>query len=207
MKALARHLGPFVLATIAVLHCAGHAAAQASGGVPARDRSAPERYVGIQRAGMTSLAAFGAANVGLGVAGHLTTDGATQAFHQMNAMWGSVNLALGIIGVVSAYRQQPGSLTDAEAVDASRRARNVFLINGALDVLYIGAGTLSHVLGKRHGSDRATGYGSSVIAQGIALLVFDGVMAALHEKTLRRISPTLSLGPSEARLTLCISHG
>jgi hypothetical protein len=122
-------------------------------------------------------------------------------------MWGSVNLALGIIGVVSAYRQQPGALTDTEALDASRRARNVFLINDALDVLYIGAGTLSHVLGKRRGSERATGYGSSVIAQGIALLVFDGVMAALHGQTLRRVSPALSLGPSEARLTLRISHG
>lgn len=146
---------------------------------------------------MGSLTAWAGVNLIGGTVGMFThpcprTPGANRLsceqrfFHQMNALWNTVNLTLGVIGLVSARREDPSAITTAEAIKSSRTRQKVFLINAALDLVYIAAGGLTWALGSRDDVYRATGYGQSVVLQGAYLLVFDTVMVAAHERKLRR---------------------
>ncbi len=155
----------------------------------------------LQLGGMLTLTTWAVANLSGGAVGFFTSEDERRYFHQMNALWNLVNLPLGIVGLVSAVREDPRERDAKAAREASRKQQRVYLINAALDLVYIMGGGLSWSLGAQHEVPRAVGYGQSVVLQGGFLLLFDGVMLALHERRLSRfnrrarLSPTLSLGP------------
>jgi MFS family permease len=155
-----------------------------------RFRSAHRR---TQLAGMGVLTGWAVANIAGGITGALVVDGDARYIHEMNALWNSVNLTLGIIGLVN-HRRPPKAGSIAEARRVNRRTRRVFLINGVLDMLYIGAGALTAGLGRRYDQRRVEGYGAAVVFQGAWLFAFDIAMVLAHERVAARTLP-VHVGP------------
>jgi hypothetical protein len=161
------------------------------------------RYRRTQLGGMSLLTGFAVVNIGWGLGGALTTDGVTQYVHEMNATWNTVNLALGITGLVTNRKLKDVS-TRSEAHKLYRRTLRTYAINNGLDVLYMSTGTFLFALGKGRGWDRVEGYGISIIAQGGFLFLFDLGMLIAHERTAANV-PNLSLVPSVTRRTSTLS--
>lgn len=157
----------------------------------------------ITRNGMWVLGGWGAANiVGSGV-GAFTTEGETQAFHQMNVGWGIVNTGLAALSLVG-NKNAKTDLSEVETIKQLEATKRIFLFNAALDVAYIATGAYmiekakSVDDGKR--SDQLSGFGKSFILQGAGLMIFDAVMFAAHNKNgkqnLYNHISGLSVGPS-----------
>lgn len=154
------------------------------------------RRIAIHTAGMATLTGWSLINLGAGFGLGFTTRGPERHFHQMNAYWNTVNLALGIIGLVGARRDDRRLLAPAAARKA-RAHQSVFTWNAGLDVLYMATGAVLFDLGQDRDSERLLGYGASILLQGGFLFVFDLAMAAAHARNLRRLQ---RLGPAAAPL-------
>jgi len=148
------------------------------------DRAYHRQRITLGIAGMSTLTGWAAANIAGGLAGSFTSEGPLRYFHQGNAAWNSVNLVLGVVGLVEQLRARRRVVDLATGLRAARRARLAFLVNGALDVAYIGAGAVMWQLAYGR-SQRLTGYGQALVLQGAFLFGFDFAMAWAHERRIR----------------------
>ena len=130
----------------------------------------------INRSGMYTLLGWSATNLVVGTIAATQTEGSTHYFHQMNALWNTVNLGLSIGGLIQERKLKVESLQDFNA--RQHKLEKIFLINGGLDIVYMGVGT-GLLLSKKE-SDRNQGYGQSLLLQGGFLMLFDGAMYFLH---------------------------
>ena len=172
---------------------------------PRRARPSPvaldyhRRRTTLGLAGMGTLTGWAVANLGGGIYGWLTTRGPTRFFHEGNAAWNTVNLALGITGLVSERRDRRAPVDLATGRARARDDQKVFGINAGLDVVYLSAGAILWSLGRDFGPDRVLGYGRALILQGAFLFVFDVGMMLAHERQLSRapvtVLPTAMLRP------------
>ena len=94
----------------------------------------------------------------------------------MNTAWGAVNFGTGLLGYASAQKYKKKNLTAAETLARQEKMEKIFLINGALDIGYIGTGLYLKLAGDSRHSPIMRGYGSSILMQGGFLLLFDGLM-------------------------------
>jgi hypothetical protein len=147
-----------------------------------------------QIVGSSVLTGWAVANIASGIAGALLVENDTRYVHEMNALWNSVNLTLGIIGLVNNGRRGPKVDSIGEARRVNRKTRRVYLINGALDVVYIGAGALTAGLGRRFDQPRTVGWGTSIVLQGAWLFAYDIAMVLAHERVAARTLP-VQVGP------------
>lgn len=161
------------------------------------------RRVIIHRTGMATLTGWSLANIGLGLGLGFTTEGPARHFHQMNAYWNTVNLALGIAGLVGLRRESRGRAA-SDPLAMSRRSASLFTWNAALDVAYMATGAILYNFGQDRDHDRMLGYGAAIVLQGGFLFVFDLTMAALHTRNLQRRAPkpTASITPGGAVFSL-----
>jgi MFS family permease len=143
-----------------------------------------------QLVGMGVLTGWAVANIAGGIAGAVLVDGDARFVHEANAAWNTVNLALGIAGLVSNGRRLPKAKTIAEARKLSRRTMRTYAVNAVLDVVYIAAGTLMAELGRQYGQARVQGYGSAVILQGAWLFAFDVGMMIAHGRARAKLAVT-----------------
>ena len=156
---------------------------------------ADESATKLENKALTTLVAWGGSNLLVGAAGAWIADDPQQeAFHTMNAGWGSVNLALGLVGTASTRR----SLTDAERHERWLRLPSIFAFNAGLDVAYIGTGVWLWQTGTTSDDPVRQGWGQSLILQGSALMVFDLWMARKFNESNAQI--WLSGSPSGASL-------
>jgi hypothetical protein len=168
---------------LSVLLCAAAPSMGSEDDAPARYRRAYRR---TQLAGMSVLTGWAVANIASGVAGAVLVKGDRRFVHEMNAMWNSVNLTLGIIGLVKNARP-PSAMTRAEDPRrAYRKVLRLYAINGALDIAYITAGVVMAELGRAYAVPRVQGYGASIAFQGAFLFTFDLGMLIAHERAARR---------------------
>ena len=176
--------------------------------IPAEIALLDRRQHRIQTAGMATLTAWSIANIVSGVAGNLATPRGNpwRYAHQMNAMWNTVNLTLGAIGLANARkaRSKIGRRLGVQA-DVAKTQR-IFAVNALLDVAYMLGGVITWELGKDRESPRLIGYGASIIGQGAFLMLFDLAMVSAHERGLRKSLPGYSIGampmPGGAALSL-----
>ena len=70
-----------------------------------------------------------------------------QYFFQMNTIWGAVDFGTALLGYASIQKYRKKTLTAAETLEQQKRLEKIFLINGGLDIVYIGAGTYLKVTG------------------------------------------------------------
>jgi len=131
--------------------------ALALGGEPSAERTLS--------AGMGTLNGWALANITTGSMLALQTDDPQQAaFHQMNAGWNTVNLALATTSLI------------LDRPVAPQKVARMFWINTALDVGYMAGGLALRQRGLRLEEPSLVGWGESIFLQGSFLFVFDGVM-------------------------------
>lgn len=118
-------------------------------------------------------------------------------FHQMNVLWNTVNLGLAIPGYFKA-KKELREHTSEETVEVQRRTENIFLINTALDGVYISSGFLLRSLAKSDVSkkDRFNGFGNGLILQGGFLFIFDLTAYAIHKRHASKFLNNLELSPN-----------
>ena len=131
---------------------------------------------------MLVLTSWGGANLIYGLIAQSQTSGTDKYFHQMNAMWGGVNAAIGFMGYLGSRKNKELSLS--QSVRAQYASEKTFLFNAGLDLAYIGGGLYLHERSKsvNKNPSRLKGYGGSIIMQGAALLIFDVTMYSIHHK-------------------------
>lgn len=130
----------------------------------------------IKNTGMQVLGAWAATNIVVGGIGWASTNGKTRYFHQMNTIWNVANLGVAIAGYVNTQKDKNKQYSADESLKAQRQIENIFLVNGALDFVYIGTGLYLGHRGNVKNSDELRGYGSAIVLQGAFLLLFDATM-------------------------------
>ena len=101
---------------------------------------------------------------------------------QMNMGWSAINTAIFGLG----YWQQ-SKLAKKEGLNwyqEQRKMKNLFLINSALDIAYIGAGYLINRSTKGDVAQNR-GFGQAIMFQGSFLLAFDSFMWLKHRRLSR----------------------
>lgn len=145
--------------------------------------------VELTRAGMWTLAGWGAASVGVGLAGRLASDDRRwQSFHLMTAGWGAVDLALAIGGMWGLDPATAAALGPAESLAEQLFIERALLFNAGLDVGWLGLGAWLWERGLRKADARLEGFGQAIVIQGGFLLVFDlslYLLEAAHGDALR----------------------
>lgn len=147
------------------------------------------RQTKVAKVGLSALVGWSASNMIVGGVMQARSTGQNQYFHRMNIYFNSVNLALGGLGLLDAYKQR--SVTLKDVYERQQEIEKIYLFNTALDLSYVavGWGLLNLSLSKT-GDERFmnAGYGNSMVLQGSFLFAYDLVMLMVH----KRNNPTLN---------------
>lgn len=137
----------------------------------------------FRKTGMLVLGSWATANIVTGLIGRSQTEGSRSRFHEMNAIWNSVNLGIAVFGYISAHNLDPSG-SAFELYKAQQQLDRVLLINAGLDVAYMATGLWMRERSKyiSGNSELWIGYGNSIILQGAFLFVFDLAMFGLHQR-------------------------
>ena len=104
-------------------------------------------------------------------------------FHQMNVMWGGINLALAGLGYYGAGREKIDNPVLADVLKHQNRIEKTYLINLGLDVVYVGTGLLMNKTSdNQKNPEKFEGYGNSILLQGGFLLLYDAIIYSIHRK-------------------------
>ena len=153
----------------------------------------------LQTNNMWILGAWAGANIIQGSISAGNATGSDHYFHQMNAYWNTVNLAIAGLGLWAAKKQMAGEHTLNRNLKEQQKTEKILLLNTGLDAAYIMTGLYLKEHGNRLNDEKSSGYGSSLLVQGSFLLVFDIIQYAEN----RRIGKILEknagwrMGPTE----------
>lgn len=141
----------------------------------------------ITRTGMVALGSWAAGNLVYSGIATGQTSGTTKYFHQMNVMWGGINLGLAALGYMGTKNKD--GLTLSETLKKMAGVEKTYLFNFGLDAAYVASGFYLKERSKNtvKNAQKFKGYGESIILQGAALFVLDGVMFALHNNNSKRL--------------------
>ena len=163
--------------------------------------------VRITKNSMAALAGWSVVNiVGSGFATN-TRNREMRYFHQMNVMWGGINLAIAGLGYYGAGREKTNNAVLANVLKHQNRIEKTYLINLGLDVVYVGAGLLMNKTSDNQKNPaKFEGYGNSIMVQGGFLLLYDAIVYSIHHKHGKLLKGmndkvTLNAGPSSVSLT------
>ena len=136
----------------------------------------------ISKKGSTALSSYAAANIIYGSIAAGQATGSNKYFHEMNAIWNGITLGITGIGFLTAKKE--GTLSYGESIKKQQHIEKLFLFNAGLDVAYIIGGAYLKERAKTTIKNplRLKGYSESVMLQGGVLLLFDGVMYAIHNR-------------------------
>ena len=139
----------------------------------------------ISKQGMYTLGAWGLGNVVYGAIAAPLSQGEARAFHTTNAIWGSINFIIAVPGIITSYRKDKAmNLSFGKTIMQQHGAEKIYLINGALDFAYIGAGAAMWGFSDRVANNTTRngllGAGESFVMQGGFLLFFDWTMYLVH---------------------------
>lgn len=137
----------------------------------------------IKNTGMEVLGTWAVANIAVGSVGWASTGGTTKYFYQMNAIWNIANLGVALLGYTATQKDRNKHYTPQESLEEQKKIEKIFLVNGGLDLAYIGTGFYLNHRGIANGSDQSKGYGRAIILQGAFLLLFDATMYSSEKHT------------------------
>lgn len=161
---------------------------------------------GIQKRSMIALAGWSAANIVVSGIATDTRNKEMRYFHQMNVMWGGINLAIAGLGYWGASKEKINNPVLADVLKHQNRIEKTYLINAGLDVVYVGAGLLMNKTSdNQKNPEKFKGYGNSIMLQGAFLLVYDAILYAIHKnhgRQLKGVTEHISLsgGPGSVSL-------
>ncbi|TDH26147.1 hypothetical protein EXU57_11690 [Segetibacter sp. 3557_3] len=139
----------------------------------------------INKRGLLVIGSWAAANILYSGVAAGKSSGSTRYFHQMNTIWNGVTLGIAGLGLLRQQQEHDGLVN---AFKEQSGIEKVFLLNAGLDLGYVAAGAYLRERSNNSG-DRAklTGYGESIMVQGVTLFVFDGIMYVLHQNYGRKL--------------------
>ncbi|THH34972.1 DUF6992 family protein [Neolewinella litorea] len=139
------------------------------------DHALEAKRIHHQKRAMLLLGGWAVGNIGLGLALRGSRVGEARRFHEMNAIWNTVNLGIAALGYLSVAREDPAALDAFGSLAENHGLQKVLLFNAGLDVAYVVGGMYLRERARRPDvdADRLRGYGNSVLLQGGFLLVFD----------------------------------
>ena len=145
------------------------------------------KQLAINKKGMYSLSGWALGNLLYGSFATGFTHGEAQAFHASNTIWGAVNLIIGVPGIFAAYQKNKSmGRSFGTTILHQHGQEKLYMINGALDFAYIGAGAAMWGFSDRPSSQRTrnilSGGGKSFMMQGGFLLLFDWSMYIAHSQ-------------------------
>jgi hypothetical protein len=118
-----------------------------------------------------------------------------QYFFQMNTIWGAVDFGTALLGYANIQKYRKKNLNAAETLEQQKKLEKIFLVNGALDIGYLGVGTYLKLAGDSRKSPMMKGYGESILMQGGFLLIFDGLMYHAEKRNGTRLRNFLEKHP------------
>ena len=128
------------------------------------------------------LGAWAGANIIQGSISASNAVGNDHYFHQMNAYWNTVNLAIAGAGLLAAHQQLKRHYSLVDNLREQQKIEKLLLLNTGLDAAYITTGLYLKERGTRLNKDQPIGYGNSLVFQGAFLLVFDLFQYAANRK-------------------------
>lgn len=153
-----------------------------------------QRRIELNKRAMLVLGGWATANILAGSALAGRSDGTRKAFHQMNAYWNTVNLAIAGFGYYQATKEVPSEIGLAGTVEAQYAIQQALLFNAGLDLAYIAGGFYMMERSKRHTkhADRWKGFGQSLVLQGGFLFAFDLTVFLLQQSRQKGLQELLS---------------
>ena len=149
-----------------------------------------------QQNGMLVLGTWSLGNIISGVILKSQTEGSESYFHQMNALWNSVNLGIAAMGYLRSSKEQPTSDPMA-AIDKHLQLEKSLLFNTGLDLAYITAGAWMIERSKNQFDlqkmSQLKGFGKSLIVQGSFLFLFDACFYAIASRNSKDLQRAVSL--------------
>lgn len=143
---------------------------------------------------MMTLGGWSIANITTGTIGTFTTENSSKHFHQMNALWNTVNFSLAAGGLLRHRIDKKKTFNLSETIKEQHKTEKIFLVNSALDISYIGAGAFLNYRSSLGGENAylQKGFGNSLIVQGAFLLLFDVAAFYIHKKNrLKKLEPII----------------
>lgn len=155
-----------------------------------------QQRISHQKTGMTVLSAWSATNIIGGLILRNNSTGDTRYFHEMNALWNSVNLFISATGYYNTLKETPNH--DPFHVLAKQlKLEKTLLFNTGIDVAYGAVGL--YLLEKGNSEtelvkrQRLRGYGRSILLQGSFLFLFDSVFYAIEANASHNLREAMSL--------------
>ena len=163
----------------------------------------------ITKNGMKVLAAWSAANVIYSAIATGQTTGTTRYFHQMNVMWGGINLGFAALGYLGLRDKDGMSLV--QSLKQQGGIEKTYIFNAGLDIAYVVAGLYMKERSKSNikisNQQRLKGYGESITLQGAALFLLDAVMFTTHNfhgKKLYKMMDKVQLGATGNGISMLV---
>lgn len=144
--------------------------------------------VNITKHGMYALGGWSVANFAVSGVGWARGQGSNKYFHMGNVVWNTVNFAIAVPTLVSAYRSKTTGMTWGRTFKAQSTSEKLFLFNAGLDVGYMMGGLAMYGFSRNATKGRPIlhGLGNSLMLQGGFLLLFDTGMYLAHHIHLNR---------------------
>ena len=158
--------------------------------------SLDKQRIQSQQNGMLVLGTWSLGNIVSGVILKSQTEGSESYFHQMNALWNSVNLGIAAMGYLKSSKEQPASDPMA-SIEKHLQLEKSLLFNTGLDLAYITAGAWMIERSKNQVNplkmEQLRGYGKSLIVQGSFLFLFDACFYAIASRNSKDVQRAVSL--------------
>ena len=158
--------------------------------------SLDKQRIQSQQNGMLVLGTWSLGNIVSGVILKSQTEGSESYFHQMNALWNSVNLGIAAMGYLKSSKEQPTSDPMA-SIEKHLQLEKSLLFNTGLDLAYITAGAWMNERSKNQINpqkmEKLRGYGKSLIVQGSFLFLFDASFYAIASRNSKDVQRAVSL--------------
>ncbi len=141
-----------------------------------------DERVKITKQSLAILGGWGGANLIYSGIALGSATGSDTYFHQMNLIWGGVNFAIGTLSFLFTKNKEEPSYS--QSIKKQMTIEKIYLFNTGLDVAYMAGGLYFREKANNNTAkhDRYRGYGKSIILQGSALFLFDGIMYIIHQK-------------------------
>jgi hypothetical protein len=167
-----------------------------------------QKRLQTNKIGMIALGSWALMNISTGAIAARQATGSNKHFHQMNAYWNVVNLALAGFGYYGSAAADPALFDLFSSVKEQYGMEKILLLNAGLDAAYIATGLYLTERAKNSPThaDRLKGFGQSVMLQGSFLLAFDMVMYFIHNShvpLLRDVLGNISFTGSTLAMVIC----
>lgn len=161
----------------------------------------------IDKTAFKVIGTYSAANIIYGSIAASQAQGSNKYFHQMNAIWNGITLGITAIGHFT--KKNETGLSFSQSLKKQHSTEKLFLLNAGLDLAYIAGGAYINEKSKTtlNNRERLKGYGRSIMLQGAVLLLFDGVVYAIHNrhgKKLHSLADRLQLAATRSGIGISV---